>query len=395
MTLLGRSSINIVSPSKTAFTKYCLLFFEQSFVNKDEENALDCILKINKRNTIKRMRNVCLIIFLICSIFFFANSAISIIITDKDKKGIAVTTRRLPIEIKKEETQLKKPDPVLELGKKLFFDPILSKNGTVSCASCHKPEHGFADDKPTSEGINGQKGDRNTPTVFNTAHLKLLFWDGRAKSLEEQAIGPIQNPKEMGGKLSNVLEKLNKDPNYSKEFKEVFGQSPISTSQLARAIAIFERTVISEDSNYDRYLRGDKKALSESAIRGFELFNGKAMCAECHKGPDFTDGDFHNIGLPITNDVGRAKISVTSKDTRKFKTPTLREVEHTAPYFHNGQFETLEAVIAFYNAGGGEDTYKDPLKQPLNLNEQEQKDLIAFLKSLSGMQARIVPSALH
>ena len=125
-------------------------------------------------------------------------------------------------------------------------------------------------------------------------------------------------------------------------------------------------------------------ALSVSAKRGMDLFLGKAMCIACHKGPDFTDGDFHNIGLPITDDVGRAKISVTSMDTRKFKTPTLREVANTAPYFHAGQFETLEQVIAFYNAGGGEDTYKDPLKKPLNLSEQQQKDLVGFLKSLSG-----------
>ncbi len=341
------------------------------------------------------MRNVFLTIFSIFCIFFFANSAISLIITEKDKKDITVTTRHVPIEIKKDNKPAeKKSDPVIELGKKLFFDPILSKDGMISCTSCHKPEHGFSDDKPVSLGVNGQKGDRNTPTVFNSAHLKLLFWDGRAQSLEEQAIGPIENPKEMGEKLSNVLEKLNKDPIYVKEFKEAFGQAPISTSQLVRAISSFERTVISSDSDYDRYISGNKKALSESAIRGFELFNGKAMCAQCHKGPDFTDGDFHNIGLPITDDVGRAKISISSKDTRKFKTPTLREAANTAPYFHSGQFETLEAVIAYYNAGGGQDTYKDPLKQPLNLNQQEQKDLVEFLKSLSGRQPKITTPTL-
>ena len=278
-------------------------------------------------------------------------------------------------------------DPKIVLGKKLFFDPILSKDGKVSCASCHKPEHGFADDKPVSDGINGQKGDRNTPTVFNTAHLKFLFWDGRAQSLEEQALGPIKNPKEMGETVKGVLTKLNNNPQYVKEFAAAFGQTPISTSQVLRAIADFERTIISKDSDYDRFVAGDKKALSDSAKRGMDLFFGKAMCIACHKGPDFTDGDFHNIGLPITDDVGRSAVSITGKDTRKFKTPTLRETTNTAPYFHKGQFETLEAVVAFYNAGGGDDGYKDPLKKPLNLTEQEQNDLVAFLRSLSGRQS--------
>lgn len=286
-----------------------------------------------------------------------------------------------------------KIDPKLRiaLGKKLFFDPILSKDGTVSCASCHKPEHGFADDKPVSIGIKGQKGERNTPTAFNTAKLKFLFWDGRAKSLEEQALGPIENPVEMGEKIENVINKLNNLPYYVAEFDKAFGEGEITKEKLEVALAEFERTLISKDSDYDRFIAGDKKALSKRAKRGYDLFFGKAMCAECHKGPDFTDGDFHNIGLPITNDVGRSKISIKGKDTRKFKTPTLREVENTAPYFHSGQFEALEQVIAFYNAGGGVDSFKDPLKKPLNLNEQEQEDLVEFLKSLSGRQPKILP----
>lgn len=341
----------------------------------------------NKKNArmIKTMKNTFLIIVFMLSIFFCAHSAISIIMAEKDKTELT--------EIIKSNENTVAPgmsitiiviDPKVQLGKRLFFDPILSKDGTVSCATCHKPEHGFSDDKPVSIGIKGQKGDRNTPTVFNTAHLKFLFWDGRAESLEEQALGPIQNPIEMGETIKGVLNKLNKNPEYLKDFGLVFMELPITASHLVQAIAAFERTLISKDSDYDRYLRGEKKSLSESAKRGMNLFFGKAMCSECHTGPDFTDGDFHNIGLPITNDVGRAKISLTSKDTRKFKTPTLREVANTAPYFHNGQFETLEQVIAFYNAGGGEDTYKDPLKKPLNLNAQEQKDLVEFLKALSG-----------
>ena len=334
------------------------------------------------------MKNTFLTIVLILGIFFFANQAISIIITDKDKKlfdemsnnnQMQEPQKSIPVNV-----TVMMGDPKVELGKKLFFDPALSKTGKISCASCHKPEHGFADKKPVSDGINNQKGDRNTPTVFNTAHLKFLFWDGRAQSLEEQALGPIKNPKEMGESVKGVLTKLNNNPQYVKEFAAAFGETPISTSHLVRAISAFERTVISKDSDYDRYTAGDKKALSVSAKRGMDLFFGKAMCVACHKGPDFTDGDFHNIGLPITDDVGRSAISITGKDTRKFKTPTLREVANTAPYFHKGQFETLNQVITFYNAGGGQDDYKDPLKKPLNLNEQEQEDLVAFLKSLNG-----------
>lgn len=307
---------------------------------------------------------------------------------EKTKEGTEAPPNIVPINkpVKLEDVKVEFINPKVELGKKLFFDPILSKTGKVSCASCHKPDHGFADDKPTSLGINDQKGDRNTPTIYNTKSLKLLFWDGRAMSLEEQALGPIQNPVEMGETIPGVLAKLSKDPNYKKEFEEVFGKGGLTKENLAYAIAEFERTQISYDSDYDRYISGNTKALSVEAKRGLELFKGKAMCIACHNGPDFTDGEFHNIGLPITDDVGRAKISVTGKDTRKFKTPTLREIDKTGPYFHNGLFDSLEAVIAFYNAGGGEDTYKDPLKKPLNLNDQEQKDLIAFLKSLTGRQ---------
>ena len=332
------------------------------------------------------MKKTFLILISIFSIFFFVNSALSLIITEKSKINTLEKEIKPTVEPKKTIT-IMVVDPKVELGKKLFFDPILSKGETVSCASCHKPNHGFSDDKPVSIGIGGQKGERNTPTIFNAAHLKFLFWDGRAQNLEEQALGPITNPKEMGESLKGVLIKLNNSPVYRKEFTNAFGTiNQITTSHLVQTISAYERTLISKDSDYDRYISGDKKALNESAKRGLDLFSGKAMCIACHKGPDFTDGDFHNIGLPITGDVGRAKISLTSKDTRKFKTPTLREIANTAPYFHNGQFETLEEVIAFYNGGGGEDTYKDPLKKPLNLNEQEQKDLVEFLKSLSGKQ---------
>lgn len=279
----------------------------------------------------------------------------------------------------------------VELGKKLFFDPVLSKDGTISCASCHKPTHGFADDKPVSIGIKGQMGDRNTPTVFNAFRPALLFWDGRAKGLEEQALGPIENPIEMGETIENVLNKLSNIPFYKKQFDEIYGKGDITKEKLAEVISEFERTVISKDSDFDRFIAGNENALSESAKQGWKLFQGKAMCIACHKLPDFTDYEFHNIGLPITEDVGRAKITQKREDIRKFKTPTLREVAKTAPYFHTGEFETLEQVIAYYNAGGGQDEYKDPLKQPLDLTIEEQEALVEFLKSLNGRQSVIKP----
>ena len=291
--------------------------------------------------------------------------------------------------ITKEKTTLQESsytvDPQkAELGKLLFFNPILSSDRTISCASCHSPDHGFADDKPVSIGIKGQLGERNTPTVFNTFRLKLLFWDGRAKSLAEQALGPIENPKEMGEDIENVLNKLNNIPYYKNLFEEAFGKGDITKEKLASAIAEYERTIISNKTHYDHFIAGNAKALSDSAKNGLEIFKGKAMCIACHNGPDFTDGDFHNIGLPATDDIGRAKISGKSEDTRKFKTPTLRELIYTAPFFHKGQFQTLEQVITYYNVGGGDDPSKDPLKEPLNLNSQEQKDLVEFLKSLSS-----------
>ena len=283
------------------------------------------------------------------------------------------------------EQDLSKVDPKkAALGKALFFDPFLSRDRTISCASCHKAAHSFADDKPVSIGIKGQEGDRNTPTVLNTFRLKHLFWDGRAKSLEEQALGPIQNPKEMGEEIDNVINKLNNLPVYRIEFEKAFGKGDITKEKLASAIAEFERTLVSKNSAFDRFLSGETNALSDSAKRGLDLFKGKAMCIACHNGSDLTDGEFHNIGLPSAGDIGRAKISGKSQDTGKFKTPTLREITNTAPYFHNGQFQTLEQVIAYYNAGGGNDPLKDPLKEPLNLSRQEQQDLIEFLRSLSG-----------
>src|SRR5439155_14134103 len=205
----------------------------------------------------------------------------------------------------------------VELGKLLFFDPRLSKDGSVSCASCHVPAAGFSDPRQFSLGVGGKQGGRNAPSALNAAYNHLQFWDGRAGSLEEQALGPIQNPNEMAEPLPGVVKKLSAVPEYRKRFKEVFG-TEVSAEGIARAIAAFERTVVSTNSAYDRYLAGDKGALSEPALRGLGLFTGKARCALCHNGPNFTDNRFHNIGAPqvgpLKEDVGRYAVSKQEQD---------------------------------------------------------------------------------
>jgi cytochrome c peroxidase len=275
----------------------------------------------------------------------------------------------------------------VELGKLLFFDPRLSKDGSVSCASCHVPSKAFSDPRQFSLGVGGKQGGRNAPAAINAAYNHLQFWDGRAGSLEEQALGPIQNPIEMAETLDGVVKKLRKVKAYRKRFEEVFGED-VSPDGIARAIAAFERTLISTNSAFDRFVGGEKAALSESAHRGLELFQGKARCVLCHNGPNFTDNKFHNIGVPQTGplkeDVGRYAVTKRDADRGAFKTPSLRSIELSAPYMHTGGFKTLEEVMDFYNRGGDAVKGKDPFMTALNLTDQEKKDLVEFMKSLTG-----------
>lgn len=270
------------------------------------------------------------------------------------------------------------------LGKKVYFDTRLSKDNTVSCATCHDPSKGWSDSGPTSKGINSQMGGRRSPPVVNAAHSRLQFWDGRAPTLEEQAKGPIQNPIEMGNSHDAMLRTLNDIPGYVTEFKSVFGTTPITVDQVAQAIAAFERTVVTTDSPFDRFVQGDVSALTPLEKQGLEIFNGKGHCTACHWGGQLSDGRFHNLGVepiePGKPDEGRRAVTKSEEDFGAFKTPTVRDVAARAPYLHTGKEKTLEDLVRLYNRGGGpEDANLDPMMVPLGLSETEIKALVAFM----------------
>jgi Cytochrome c peroxidase len=275
----------------------------------------------------------------------------------------------------------------IRLGRQLYFDPRLSSDNTVSCVSCHKPEHGWADTGPVSEGVNHAKGGRNSPSVLNAAYSVLQFWDGRAMNLEKQAVGPIQNPVEMQMTMEMAIGRLKGIPGYVSQFKEVFGTEPNEIG-VAKAIAAFERTVVQIDTPYDHYLQGDRGAMSSAAVRGMKLFNGKGHCTPCHSGPYFSDGRFHNLGAGFSNgkfaDEGRTIVTKAPRDLGAFKTPGLRGVAETAPYLHGGSEPTLEAVIDLYDRGGIQNSNLDRAMVPLNLTDREKHELVEFLKALSG-----------
>jgi cytochrome c peroxidase len=279
------------------------------------------------------------------------------------------------------------------LGKQLYFDTRLSKDNTISCATCHNPALGWSDKGPTSKGIAGQMGGRRSPPVSNAAYIPLQFWDGRSPSLEDQAKGPIQNPIEMGNTHQEMIRTVGDIPGYVEEFKLVFGTGPITVQQVADAIAAFERTVVTTDSKFDRYARGDHAALTRLEKQGLEVFNGKGHCTACHWGPNFTDGRFHNIGVPAKDpknpDLGRYVVTKNPADMGAFKTPTVRDASLRAPYLHDGSEKTLESLIDFYNRGGGSDANLDPLMVPLGLSKLEKKALIAFIKALVSLNPEV------
>ncbi len=281
----------------------------------------------------------------------------------------------------------------VELGRFLYFDKRISSDGSVSCASCHAPEKAFTDGAPVSTGIAAQKGGRSAPTVINQAYNTLQFWDGRARSLEEQAKGPMANPIEMTAEKSAdaahaaVVKRLKAVPGYVKLFEKVFGTKDFTVDHVAKAIATFERTVYSGNSPYDRYSAGDKRAMTAPQIRGMDIFFNKVACDSCHLGFNFTDGSYENIGIGMDRenpDLGRFVVSGKEDDKGAFKTPTLRDIEHTGPYMHDGSLKTLEEVVEHYNKGGIKNPHLNARIKPLNLSDRDKSDLVSFLKALSG-----------
>ncbi len=278
-----------------------------------------------------------------------------------------------------------------QLGEKLFFDPLLSRDSSISCASCHKPEFAFADNSPTSQGVFKRMGDRNTPSCMNMTDRNFYFWDGRAETLEQQALGPIENPVEMDLPLSIAVRRLMQNAYYYQSFINVYGKKP-SRELLAQALANFQRTLETTNTAFDKYMQGrDTNAMSASAIRGLELFNGKAKCFDCHFGVDFTGNDqFKNIGIyngKELNDKGRYNVTKKESDIGKYKVPGLRNIAMTAPYMHNGMHKTLKEVIDYYNEPDkfiSNSINRDTLlSKPLGLTEEEKKDLENFMLSLT------------
>lgn len=291
------------------------------------------------------------------------------------------------------EDQPAEPKTKAELGKLLFFDPILSGNQEISCSSCHKPEFAFADNVPLSFGTDSQKTTRNTPTAMNVAGHSAYFYDGRAATLEEQALGPIANPVEMDLPVDSAIARLKRHPQYAKYFRKLFGK-PVSKERLGAALAAYERTLNTANTPFDRFMFGDSTAMSPSAQRGRIVFNEKGRCFECHRGPDFTNDEFRNIGLFNNEDLsdrGRAEFTKDSADVGKFKVPGLRNVAVTAPYMHNGRFTSLREVINYYTdprkfVTGSLGT--DTLIGDLHLTQREKDDLEAFLEALTDDRFR-------
>jgi cytochrome c peroxidase len=298
----------------------------------------------------------------------------------------------IPLGLDKDSFYVPPDNPLtkekIALGRLLFFDKRLSGNGTIACATCHIPSLAFTDGQPVSSGIHHQQGGRSAPMAINRAFSRAQFWDGRAASVEDQALGPFINPIEHGFmNHDEMVKKMKAIKGYREEFQEVFG-SDIKIEDVGKAIASFERTLMSGNSPFDRYESGDEEnAISEAAKRGLDLFRNKARCTKCHSGFNFTDEKFHNLGIGWDGsmvDLGRYAVTKEASDIGAFKTPSLREISRTAPYMHDGRFPNLEAVVDFYNGGGIKNPHQDPLIIPLNLTPQEKSDLVEFLHTLNG-----------
>ncbi len=282
------------------------------------------------------------------------------------------------------------------LGRKLFNEPLLSRDQSMDCATCHNTKRAFTDARPVAIGVLGRKGTRRVPVLVNRGYGAAFFWDGRAASLEEQVLQPIQNPKELDMSLQEVVARLSRRREYRRRFQEAFGRD-VNATDLARALASYVRTVLSGNSGVDRYLNGEHEALSPQERSGLALFRGKGNCIACHVGPNFSDEKFHNTGVAWRDgkllDPGRFALTGKEAEHGAFKTPTLREVARTAPYMHDGSIPTIEEVVEFYNRGGNPNPYLDAELRPLRLSATEKQDLSSFLRALNGTVQEGIPRA--
>ncbi|WP_343617987.1 cytochrome c peroxidase [Flavobacterium sp.] len=294
------------------------------------------------------------------------------------------------------------------LGKILFFDPRLSQSGQIACASCHNPELGWTDNLTRSFGHDRQTGKRNSMTILNSAYATSLFWDGRAKSLEDQAQFPVQDPLEMNEKLTIAVDRIAKIKGYNSLFTDAFGDKKVTLERIQYAIATFERSINSSKSKFDQFVSGKSDIYTDQQVKGLHLFRTKAQCINCHNTPYFSDNQFHNDGQTLfgtkNEDFGRYNVTKDVKDIGKFRTPTIREVVNTKPWMHHGHFPTLLDVVEFYNLGNPSPVQKrylgtardtlipkaDPMLTKLDLNKEEISDLLAFIETLSTPTRRII-----
>lgn len=285
-------------------------------------------------------------------------------------------------------------DPrVVALGRRLFTDPVVSRDSTLSCAGCHRAGYRFADPRPTSTGRGGLRGRRNAPSLLNTAYRTHLFWDGRAGSLEEAVLMPLRDSTELGLDPEMLARRLDEDPAWRAGFVEAFGGPP-TVPRLARALAEYVGSLRSGGTSVDHWLAGDREGGPTPEVRrGWNLFRTRAGCAACHGGALLTDDDFHNTGVSWGGDRGRERVTGDPVDRGRFRTPSLRDVASTAPYMHDGSMATLEEVLDFYDRGGGPNPNLDPRLRPLGLSEGECRDLLAFLRSLDGEVVGLVAPA--
>ena len=275
----------------------------------------------------------------------------------------------------------------IALGRRLFVDERLSRDGRTSCATCHQPSRRFTDGRRLPLGVFGREGRRNTPTILNRAYGGSAFWDGRAATLEDQVRIALTGTRDLGLSTDEAVTRLSADGAYRREFRTAFG-APVTAQGIEQALATFVRSRLSGNSAFDRFLTGDTAALDAAERRGLEVFNGRARCSRCHAGPLLSDEAFHNTGVAWQGgrflDEGRAAVTGLARDRGAFKTPTLREIARTAPYMHDGSLTTLSEVIGFYDRGGRANPNLDPDIRPIRLTTREKSDLVSFLRALTG-----------